>query len=401
MGGTSTDVALIHGGIPEVSSELTIDYGLPIHVPMVDVRTVGAGGGSIAWVERGRHAAGRAGIGRARRPARSATGAAATRPTITDAHLLLGRLDPARLHRRRPARRASSRCALRSRREIAAPLGLCAGGCGGRRAPARQHAHGRRDPHGVAVARPRPARFRALRLRRRGAAACGRDRARARRAGGGGAGAARPHQRARLPGRRPAPGFRQHASTRRSTGSTCASWRRRLRAQRAEGERINAAEQDEIVETRRAARRRHAVPRPDASDPHRDSLAGRDARRAAGAVRGGLFRALPGAAAGNPRRAGQPGDVGDRPAAEPFRWRRLPADGAAMRATAEAGAAIYCRRGVAGGARFRARAALAPDARVEGPAIIEQFDATTVIEPGATATVDAVGNLRIKVGSGR
>ena len=50
MGGTSTDVALIRGGVPEVSSELTIDYGLPIHVPMVDVRTVGAGGGSIAWI---------------------------------------------------------------------------------------------------------------------------------------------------------------------------------------------------------------------------------------------------------------------------------------------------------------------------------------------------------------
>ncbi len=50
MGGTSTDVALIHGGIPEVSAELTIDYGLPIHLPMVDVRTVGAGGGSIASV---------------------------------------------------------------------------------------------------------------------------------------------------------------------------------------------------------------------------------------------------------------------------------------------------------------------------------------------------------------
>ena len=50
MGGTSTDVALIHGGLPEVSSELTIDYGLPIHVPMVDVRTVGAGGGSIASI---------------------------------------------------------------------------------------------------------------------------------------------------------------------------------------------------------------------------------------------------------------------------------------------------------------------------------------------------------------
>ena len=51
MGGTSTDVALIHGGVPEVSSELTIDYGLPIHVPMVDVRTIGAGGGSIASID--------------------------------------------------------------------------------------------------------------------------------------------------------------------------------------------------------------------------------------------------------------------------------------------------------------------------------------------------------------
>ncbi|MFL5216999.1 MAG: hydantoinase/oxoprolinase N-terminal domain-containing protein, partial [Microvirga sp.] len=46
MGGTSTDVALIRGGVPEVSAELTLAYGLPVHVPMVDVRTVGAGGGS-------------------------------------------------------------------------------------------------------------------------------------------------------------------------------------------------------------------------------------------------------------------------------------------------------------------------------------------------------------------
>ena len=50
MGGTSTDVALIHGGVPQVSAELTIDYGLPIHVPMVDVNSVGAGGGSIASI---------------------------------------------------------------------------------------------------------------------------------------------------------------------------------------------------------------------------------------------------------------------------------------------------------------------------------------------------------------
>ena len=50
MGGTSTDVALIRGGVAQVSNEIELEYGMPIHVPMVDVRTVGAGGGSIARV---------------------------------------------------------------------------------------------------------------------------------------------------------------------------------------------------------------------------------------------------------------------------------------------------------------------------------------------------------------
>ncbi|MBY0364576.1 MAG: hydantoinase/oxoprolinase family protein [Phreatobacter sp.] len=96
MGGTSTDVALIHGGVPEVSAELTIDYGLPIHLPMVDVRTVGAGGGSIASVNTagmlqvGPHSAGS-------EPGPICYGRGGARPTITDANLILGRLDPDRL----------------------------------------------------------------------------------------------------------------------------------------------------------------------------------------------------------------------------------------------------------------------------------------------------------------
>ena len=91
MGGTSTDVALIHGGIPEVSAELTLDYGLPIHVPMVDVRTVGAGGGSIAWID----AAGMLKVGpesAGSMPGPICFGRGGTRPTITDANVLLGRL---------------------------------------------------------------------------------------------------------------------------------------------------------------------------------------------------------------------------------------------------------------------------------------------------------------------
>ena len=122
MGGTSTDVALIFGGVPEVSSELTIDYGLPIHVPMVDVRTVGAGGGSIAWL----NAAGMLQVGpesAGAAPGPICYGQGGERPTITDANLLLGRLDPAGL------RGVDGEAALEPVRaavdaQIAAPLGL-------------------------------------------------------------------------------------------------------------------------------------------------------------------------------------------------------------------------------------------------------------------------------------
>ena len=51
MGGTSSDVALVLGGMPSVSSDLELEYAMPIHVPMVDVHTIGAGGGSIASVD--------------------------------------------------------------------------------------------------------------------------------------------------------------------------------------------------------------------------------------------------------------------------------------------------------------------------------------------------------------
>src|SRR5204862_7819880 len=96
MGGTSTDVALVHGGVPQVSAELTIDYGLPIHVPMVDVRSVGAGGGSIASL----NAAGILQVGpqsAGSDPGPICYGRGGTEPTVTDANLVLGRLDPDRL----------------------------------------------------------------------------------------------------------------------------------------------------------------------------------------------------------------------------------------------------------------------------------------------------------------
>ena len=97
MGGTSTDVALIRNAEPAVSSEIEVEYAMPIHVPMVDVRTVGAGGGSIARIT----AAGLLQVGpesAGATPGPICYGRGGTLPTISDANMLLGRLNPSRLN---------------------------------------------------------------------------------------------------------------------------------------------------------------------------------------------------------------------------------------------------------------------------------------------------------------
>ncbi|MGE8604734.1 hydantoinase/oxoprolinase family protein, partial [Bordetella trematum] len=96
MGGTSSDVALIENGVPKVSSELELEYGMPLHVPMVDVHTVGAGGGSIARVQgSGLLRVGPDSAGA--RPGPICYGRGGEQATLTDANLVLGRLDPQRL----------------------------------------------------------------------------------------------------------------------------------------------------------------------------------------------------------------------------------------------------------------------------------------------------------------
>ena len=210
MGGTSTDVALIRNAEPAVSNEIEIEYAMPIHVPMVDVHTVGAGGGSIARVD--------------------ASGLIQVGPESAGANpgpdLLRPRRHGADHHRRqsgaRPADRAASCLSVDApvtvddvRQIFADRIGRAdrprRRRRGGRGAEARQHEDGRRDPHGVGGARPRSARLRAVRLRRRRAAACHRAGPRARPAESAGAGAAGHHQCARLRRRRSAPRFRQHA----------------------------------------------------------------------------------------------------------------------------------------------------------------------------------------------
>ncbi len=96
MGGTSSDVALIQGGLPDISTELELEYAMPIHVPMVDVHSIGAGGGSLAFInEAGMLQVGPRSAGA--HPGPICYGRGGTQPTITDANLVLGRLNPSRL----------------------------------------------------------------------------------------------------------------------------------------------------------------------------------------------------------------------------------------------------------------------------------------------------------------
>ena len=96
MGGTSTDVALVMDAVPAVSNELDVEYAMPIHVPMVDVRTIGSGGGSIAAVsDAGLLKVGPESAGAS--PGPICYGRGGAEPTITDANLLLGRLNPENL----------------------------------------------------------------------------------------------------------------------------------------------------------------------------------------------------------------------------------------------------------------------------------------------------------------
>ena len=90
MGGTSTDVCLIAGSEAARSTERAV-AGLPIRLPTIDLHTVGAGGGSIAWFDAG--GALRVGPRSAGAdPGPACYGRGGTEPTVTDANLLLGRL---------------------------------------------------------------------------------------------------------------------------------------------------------------------------------------------------------------------------------------------------------------------------------------------------------------------
>lgn len=95
MGGTSFDVSLIAGGAPAMSAQTAIDFGMVVRAPMVEITTIGAGGGSIAWIDRG----GILQIGpesAGSDPGPVAYGLGNDRPTVTDANIVMGRIDAER-----------------------------------------------------------------------------------------------------------------------------------------------------------------------------------------------------------------------------------------------------------------------------------------------------------------
>src|SRR3954469_2812735 len=96
MGGTSADIGIVtEDGIAEASARDTWIGGYPLLVPMLDVHTIGAGGGSIAYVDEG--GAFRVGPRSAgAEPGPACYGHGGEEPTISDAHVVLGRLDPER-----------------------------------------------------------------------------------------------------------------------------------------------------------------------------------------------------------------------------------------------------------------------------------------------------------------
>ncbi|TCP55135.1 N-methylhydantoinase A [Tamaricihabitans halophyticus] len=91
MGGTSFDVSLVIDGQPDVSPEAELE-GLPLLMSVVNIHTVGAGGGSIAWLEAGGLRVGPHSAGAAPGPACYQRGG--EQPTVTDANLTLGRIEP-------------------------------------------------------------------------------------------------------------------------------------------------------------------------------------------------------------------------------------------------------------------------------------------------------------------
>ena len=123
MGGTSFDVALIAGGEATLAAQTALDFGMVVRTPMIEITTIGAGGGSIARVdESGLLHVGPDSAGSDPGPA--CYGLGNLRPTVTDANLVLGRINPDRPIGGKLAALDVGAARAAIDREVGAPLGL-------------------------------------------------------------------------------------------------------------------------------------------------------------------------------------------------------------------------------------------------------------------------------------
>jgi N-methylhydantoinase A len=121
MGGTSTDLTLVADGELKITREWSVEYGYPVCFPSIEILTIGAGGGSIAWIDSG--GALRSGPQSAgANPGPAAYGRGGEAPTTTDANLVLGRLGDSLVDGEIELDRAQAERAIEA--AIGGPLGL-------------------------------------------------------------------------------------------------------------------------------------------------------------------------------------------------------------------------------------------------------------------------------------
>ena len=125
MGGTSFDVSLVAGGEAALAAQTAIDFGMVVRTPMIEITTIGAGGGSIAWLDKsgllqvGPESAGSD-------PGPVCYGLGNDRPTVTDANLVLGRINADRPIGGKLDRLDVDAARAAIARVVGAPLGLSA-----------------------------------------------------------------------------------------------------------------------------------------------------------------------------------------------------------------------------------------------------------------------------------
>ncbi len=123
LGGTSFDVSLVVEGNTSLAAQTVIDFGLVIRTPMIEITTIGAGGGSIAGVDAG----GLLQVGpesAGSRPGPACYGQGSTRPTLTDANVVLGRINAERPIGGQLTRLDLDAARAAIRTHVAEPLGL-------------------------------------------------------------------------------------------------------------------------------------------------------------------------------------------------------------------------------------------------------------------------------------